>query len=161
MSKLESPRHDEFAAEVLRLAAGNVAQGGGPFACLVVKDGRVVAKGVNQVTPHKDPTAHAEVQAIRAACRALDDFELRDCEIYTSCEPCPMCLGAIYWSRVKAVYYCATRAQAAAAGFDDSLIYDEAAKPLGARLIPFHRVGEATSNAPFEAWTKLADRTLY
>src|SRR5204862_2744851 len=114
-----------FMAEAIRLSIENVRNGGGPFAAVVVKDGEIIARGVNRVTATNDPTAHAEVVAIREACKALGTFQLTGCEIYTSCEPCPMCLAAIYWSRPAKVYFANTKDDAAAVGFDDSLIYDE------------------------------------
>ena len=115
-----------FMKEAIRLATENVRAGrGGPFAAVVVKDGHIIASGTNSVTSTNDPTAHAEVTAIREACRALGTFQLSGCEIYTSCEPCPMCLGAIYWARPDRVFYAATASDAAAAGFDDSFIYEE------------------------------------
>ncbi|MEL6593868.1 MAG: nucleoside deaminase, partial [Bacteroidota bacterium] len=116
----------EFMREAIRLACENVASGqGGPFAAVVVKDGKIIATGVNRVTSDLDPTAHAEVNAIRAACKVLGSFQLDGCDIYTTCEPCPMCLGAIYWARAKQVYYANTQIDAAQIGFDDRFIYEE------------------------------------
>ncbi|MBD2860511.1 nucleoside deaminase [Paenibacillus oceani] len=152
-----------FMKEALSLACGN-AQGerGGPFGAVVVKDGRIIGRGANEVTSANDPTAHAEVQAIRDACRSLGDFRLTGCDVYTSCEPCPMCLGALYWARVRAVYYALDRADAAAAGFDDSLIYEEIAKPLEERRLPMIRLEPDPSAAnPFELWCQSTIKTEY
>lgn len=151
-----------FLQEALALAAENPARGGGPFAALVVCDGVVLGRGTNRVTAQNDPTAHAEVEAIRAACRRLESHQLSGCTIYASCEPCPMCLGAIYWARPARVVYAATRADAAAAGFDDALIYEEGALPPGVRTLPFVRVlmGEA-ARWPFDAWRDQATRINY
>jgi guanine deaminase len=116
----------ELMRRAIALAIENVRAGhGGPFAALVVKDNQVIAKGTNRVTPSNDPTAHAEIVAIREACRATNNFQLAGCDLYTTCEPCPMCLGAIYWARPARVFYASTAADAAAAGFDDAFIYDE------------------------------------
>src|SRR5271157_5858524 len=126
-----------FMARAIHLALQNVHSGqGGPFGAVVVKDGNMIAEGANQVTSTNDPTAHAEVLAIRAACAKLRVFELQGCEIYTSCEPCPMCLGAIYWARLSRVYFANADADASRIGFDDSLIYREIALPHGQRAIP-------------------------
>lgn len=134
---------------------------GGPFAARVVRGDAVIAVGWNQVTSLKDPTAHAEVQAIRAACRALGSFQLTGCTLYASCEPCPMCLGAIYWARPAAVVFAATRHEAAGAGFDDALVYEEIARSPGARRIPFEHVAHPRSREPFSTWLALADRIRY
>jgi tRNA(Arg) A34 adenosine deaminase TadA len=122
----ESVKHSYFMQLAIDLAASNLKSGkGGPFGAVVVKNGKIVGKGANQVTSTNDPTAHAEVVAIRDACKNLKSFQLEDCEIYASCEPCPMCLGAIYWSRAKNLFYAASREDAAQAGFDDSYIYQQ------------------------------------
>jgi tRNA(Arg) A34 adenosine deaminase TadA len=125
---------------------------GGPFGCVIVKDGKVVGEGWNRVTSTNDPTAHAEVVAIRDACKNLNSFQLEDCEIYTSCEPCPMCLGAIYWARPKKVYYASTHEDAADAGFDDSFIYTEINKEVHHRRIPMVQLGREKAKLVFEAW---------
>ncbi|MFD2615450.1 nucleoside deaminase [Paenibacillus gansuensis] len=154
----------DLLREAIRLAADNVRTGhGGPFGAIVVKDGVVVGRGTNEVTDSNDPTAHAEVQAIRAACRELGTYQLADCEIYTSCEPCPMCLGAIYWARPRAVYYYNTRHEAADIGFDDQLIYDEIAVPIQERRISFkHTTPDvAETDQPFVLWSRSADRVEY
>lgn len=151
----------EWMRQALDLAVRNVETGGGPFAALVLKDGRKVAEGVNSVTRENDPTAHAEVVAIRAACRQLGTFRLSGCELVTTCEPCPMCLGAIYWARLDRVYYAANRQDAAKSGFDDSLIYEEFAKPLPQRRIPLIAIEAVDSHAPFAAWQCAHSRTPY
>ncbi len=128
---------DRFMETAIALSIENVRSGsGGPFAALLVRNGSILATGTNQVTTMLDPTAHAEVVAIRAACQAVSSFQLGDCEMYTTCEPCPMCMGAIYWSRLAKVYYANTRDDAARAGFDDSLIFDQLRLPPGDRSIP-------------------------
>jgi guanine deaminase len=128
---------DRFMRQAIAMALENVRAGrGGPFGALVVRGEEVVGRGTNQVTANNDPTAHAEIVAIRDACQALGTFQLNDCEIYTSSEPCPMCLAAMYWARIRAYYYGSARADAANAGFDDALIYDEIGKPPEARLVP-------------------------
>lgn len=142
-----------FLKRAAQLAIDNVREGkGGPFGAVVVKDGVVIAEGANAVTLTNDPTAHAEVLAIRAACRRLGLFELKGAELYTSCEPCPMCLGAIYWARVDRVYYAATQQEASEAGFDDSFIYREIAVPPEARAIPMIHHPMAEALTPFEEW---------
>ena len=151
----------DFLKQAVELAVENVRRGGGPFAALVVRDGAVVATGVNRVTRDGDPTAHAEVVAIREACRTLGEFQLTGCEVYSSCEPCPMCLGAIYWARPARVYFAATQADAAAAGFDDSFIYRQIAMAPAKRDIPMIRVEDGTAARPFEEWAGKTDKTTY
>lgn len=154
--------HNYFLQRCLDLAQQQaLAPGGGPFAALVVKNGEIIAEGCNAVTGNCDPTAHAEVVAIRKACTALHDFQLHDCIIYSSCEPCPMCLGAIFWARPKAVYFAATREQAAAAGFDDSLIYEQIALTGAERAIPFYTLSVAAANEPFVLWKESVTKTEY
>jgi guanine deaminase len=145
-------------AEALRSAR---SPGGGPFGALVARDGEVVATGRNEVVARRDPTAHAEMLAIRAACAALESFQLAGCELYASCEPCPMCLGAIYWARPRAVYFAATRADAAAAGFDDAFIYEELDLPHDARALPVRRLDHPGAGGPFEAWAAKPGRIDY
>lgn len=146
----------------IALAAENVRSGrGGPFAALVVKDGRVIAEGINRVTSSNDPTAHAEVVAIREACRALGSFQLTGCDLYTTCEPCPMCLGAIYWARPARVFYAGTAADAAASGFDDAFIYDELRRPVAQRRIPMTQLLREESIAIFSAWNDKTDKQPY
>ena len=152
---------ESLIRQAIDLAMENVRRGGGPFGALVVKDGIVIAKGANQVTSLCDPTAHAEVVAIREACRVLGHFQLSGCDLYTSCEPCPMCLGAIYWARPERVYFAATQDDAAAAGFDDSFIYRQIELPHSERSIPMIHLQNGQSSAPFEAWINQANRKSY
>jgi len=143
----------EFMMQAIRLATENVTSGrGGPFGAVVVKDGKVIATGANQVTTINDPTAHAEVVALRNACQALGTFKLDGCELYTSCEPCPMCLAATYWARCEAIYYGCTAADAAKAGFDDAFLYEEMKKPLSERTIPIANLCEQEAWKAFQAW---------
>ncbi len=155
------PSDNDFLERAVALALANVEAGGGPFGAVIVRDGRVIAEGVNRVTQVNDPTAHAEIVAIREACRALNRFQLDNCAIYASCEPCPMCLGAIYWARLDAVYFAATREDAASAGFDDSLIYKEMPLDPGERKIAMRRVALPDSTAPFLAWARHVGRIPY
>lgn len=134
---------------------------GGPFGAVVVQDGVMIAEGNNRVLASNDPTAHAEVVAIRRATEKLGRFDLSDCEIYTSCEPCPMCLGAIYWARPKAVYYANTKHDAAAIAFDDSFIYDEIATPMSERAISFRHTPSDEAHAVFDEWAMKQDKTQY
>ncbi len=146
----------------IQVAIENVRSGrGGPFGALVVRNNELVATGVNLVTGTNDPTAHAEIVAIRAACEKLGTFQLSDCEIYTSCEPCPMCLGAIYWARPKQFYYSCTRQAAALAGFDDAFIYNELCLAPGQRSIPGHCLSPELGGKPFEEWAKTANKVPY
>jgi tRNA(Arg) A34 adenosine deaminase TadA len=146
----------------IELAIENVrARGGGPFGCVVVKDGRIIAEGANSVTTTNDPTAHAEVVAIRKACAALRSFQLDGCEIYTSCLPCPMCLGAIYWARPARVYYASSDRDAADAGFDDSFIYRELELPFHDRRIPMRQLMREESLQAFEVWKNTPGRIEY
>ncbi|MCH8960691.1 MAG: nucleoside deaminase [Bacteroidetes bacterium] len=151
-----------FMQEAIEQAIENVRTGrGGPFGALVVKDGEVVARGANLVTASNDPTAHAEVVAIRKACRSLGSFQLDDCDLYTSCEPCPMCLGAIYWARLRRVFYGGTHEDAAAAGFDDHFIYEELALPPGERYIEMIPLLRDEAQRAFDAWNKQEGRIEY
>ena len=151
-----------FMQRAIELAIENVRAGrGGPFGAVVVKDGRIIAEGANRVTTTNDPTAHAEIVAIREACRALGAFQLDGCEIYTSCQPCPMCLGAIYWARPARVYYACTEKDAADAGFDDSFIYRELDRPLAERAIPMLQLMREHSLKAFEVWKNTPDRIPY
>ncbi len=140
---------------------GMDANEGGPFGAIVVKDGKILARANNQVISLNDPTAHAEVQAIRKACSALGSFQLDGCILYTSCEPCPMCLGAIYWARPDKVYYANTREDAAEIDFDDNLIYQELDKPLETRKIPFEQIERDAALKVFREWTEKMDKTAY
>ena len=150
-----------FMRLAIALAHENIRGGGGPFAAVVVKDGRVISEGVNRVTVANDPTAHAEVMAIRAACQALKSFQLTDCDLYTSCEPCPMCLGAIYWARPARVFYAGTARDAAVAGFDDAFIYDEIALPHASRRVPMTGILREEGIGIFNAWVAKADKAPY
>ena len=152
---------EDFLREAIRVASENVARGGGPFGAIVVRDGEIVARAANRVTTSNDPTAHAEVEAIREACRVLGTFQLDDCEIYTSSEPCPMCLGAVYWARPTAVYYANGREVALAAGFDDDHIYDEFLLPPEQRRYPLARLEIDGADEPFQRWAEKADRVEY
>lgn len=152
----------EHLRQAIQLARQGVEDGrGGPFGCVIVRDGQVVGKGCNGVTSTNDPTAHAEIVAIRDACRQLGHYQLTDCVVYASCEPCPMCLGAIYWARPKRVVYAATRQQAAAAGFDDEFIYREIEVPEGERRIVFELSVEEGAEAVFDLWRERGDKSLY
>ncbi|WP_408006923.1 nucleoside deaminase [Pseudalkalibacillus sp. A8] len=151
-----------FMEKAIELALENVMSNqGGPFGAIVVKDGKIIGTGRNEVTASNDPTAHAEVQAIRAACQYLNDFQLIDCEIYTSCEPCPMCIGAIYWARPKAVYYACTKEDAAKIGFDDQFIYEQLSLPIDQRNITMKQISPNQYELPFKTWEKSKDKTHY
>lgn len=150
-----------MAEAIAEAGAGMAAGDGGPFGALVVQGQTVIARGHNQVIIDNDPTAHAEIVAIRAATKKLGRFDLSDCFLVTSCEPCPMCLGAIYWARLKKVYFAATRADAAAIGFDDLHIYNELPLDLDQRSLPFESVGRDEALAVFKAWQNKADKTPY
>lgn len=151
----------DFMKQAIELAVENVRGGGGPFAALIVKDGRIVATGVNRVTATNDPTAHAEIVAIRAACRAINSFQLDGCELYTTCEPCPMCMGAIYWARPRKVYFASSRFDAADAGFDDSMIYNELTLPYEDRKIPIQQLLRDEALVAFREWEKKTDKIPY
>jgi guanine deaminase len=154
--------HNKFMARAIQLSLENIESGrGGPFAAVVVKHGEIVAEGANCVTSTNDPTAHAEVVAIREACKKLNHFELKGCEIYTTCEPCPMCLGAIYWARPLRVYFANTAADAASAGFDDSVIYEEIPRPHAERKIPLIPMMREEALEAFHVWKSKADKTEY
>ena len=151
-----------FMAEAIRLATENVKSGnGGPFAAVIVKDNKIIASGVNKVTSTNDPTAHAEVTAIRNACKELKSFQLDDCDLYTSCEPCPMCLGAIYWARPKRVYFGNTKSDAAEIGFDDSFIYKEIETPIESRKIKIKQLMSDEAKASFIEWKNKTDKIEY
>jgi guanine deaminase len=159
-AKLASP--EDFLHIAIDLAIEKMKAGeGGPFGAVIVKDSTIVGRGWNSVTSTNDPTAHAEVVAIRDACRNLGSFQLDECELYTSCEPCPMCLGAIYWARPKAVYFAADRFAAAAAGFDDAFIYEEILKNFDARYIPTKQILSTEGARPFHEWSRKQDRVRY
>ena len=159
---MKSSANPEFLRRAIRLATENVLSGaGGPFGAVIVSEGRIVAEGVNTVTTANDPTAHAEVNAIRAAAGALGAFSLAGCQLYTSCEPCPMCLAAAYWARIDGIYYGASATDAERAGFDDSLIYRELRKDSAARKLPAMQLLSDEAWASFAAWIAAADKTAY
>jgi guanine deaminase len=145
----------ELSLEMMRSGRG------GPFGAVIVKDGKIIAEGSNQVTSTNDPTAHAEVVAVRRACQALQTFDLTGCEIYTSCEPCPMCLSAIYWARCARIYFANDRHDAAKIGFRDDFLYHEIPLPLGQRAIPASRLLQAEGWAAFEEWDRREDKIVY
>lgn len=154
--------HEYFMEKAIELSLENMrANKGGPFGAIIVKDGKIVGTGANHVTSDNDPTAHAEVVAIRDACKNLGTFQLDDCILYTSCEPCPMCLGAIYRARPKAIYYANTKIDAANIGFDDNFIYEELEKPLEMRKFEFHQLGRENALKVFEERSKKSDKIDY
>lgn len=154
--------HEEFMRRAIALSEENVRLGrGGPFGAVVVHDGRIVSEGTNLVTSHNDPTAHAEVVAIRRACEALGTFALRGCEIYSSCEPCPMCLCAIRWARLDRIYFANTRKDAARIGFDDARMYQELNSPPEKRSVPAHQLLADEARAAFDAWEAKPDKIKY
>ena len=153
---------EEIMKYAVELSRRNVREGyGGPFAAVVVKDGSIIAEGTNSVTSENDPTAHAEVNAIRRACQTLKTYQLDGCEFYTTCEPCPMCLGAIYWARPDKVYYANTREDAASIGFDDLHIYQELTRPLKERKIPMIQLLRQEALTVFREWNEMADKKKY
>jgi guanine deaminase len=153
---------EEFMRRAIALGIENVRTGqGGPFGAVVVKDGRLVAEGANRVTTTNDPTAHAEIVVIREACRVLGVFQLTGCDLYTTCEPCPMCLGAIYWARPARVFYACVAADAAAAGFDDAFIYEELKYPPEGRRMPMEQLLREESMEIFSLWKSQANKTPY
>jgi guanine deaminase len=153
---------NSFMARAIQISIENVTSGrGGPFGAVIVQDGKIISEAANQVTSTNDPTAHAEVLAIRAACAKLGIFELHGCEIYTSCEPCPMCLGAIYWARLARVFFANDAADAAKINFDDSLIYREIAQPHALRTIPMIQIMREEALAGFRAWQEKSDKIVY
>jgi guanine deaminase len=152
----------EFMREAIRLSVENVtSKAGGPFGAVVVKDGKIIARGVNQVTATNDPTAHAEVVAIRNACKALNTFQLDGCEIYTSCEPCPMCLGAIYWARPSKLFYANCKQDAADIKFDDQFIYEELAKPIEERQLFTRQILREEALEAFKKWAESEQKIEY
>lgn len=152
----------KFMKKAIRISVANVEnQKGGPFGAVIVKDGKIIARGSNQVTASNDPTAHAEVVAIRKACKALKTFQLSGCEIYTSCEPCPMCLGAIYWARPDKLYYANSKEDAAAIQFDDQFIYEEIARPVGERKLFTKQILREKAQEAFEKWKTSATKIEY
>lgn len=150
----EQQNNEKFMRMAIQLSEQNVEQGsGGPFGAVIVKEGMVIARSANKVVPQKDPTAHAEISAIRLACKELDTYNLEGCVIYTSCEPCPMCLGAIYWTRLDKIYYANTKADAAAIAFDDQLIYEEINRLPAERKLPTVQLLREEAQIAFKKWT--------
>lgn len=159
---MERSYNEKFLYRAIALANNNIEQGtGGPFAAVIVKDGEIVAESVNTVTSDNDPTAHAEINAIREACKKLGDFQLSGCQLYASCEPCPMCLGAIYWARPDVVFFAASQEDAAFGGFDDAFIYDEIEKSQTERTIPFIRKPLPEGRKVFENWNRTEHKITY
>ncbi|WP_407430215.1 nucleoside deaminase [Arcticibacter sp.] len=155
-------QHLKFMEHAISLAERNIHEClGGPFGAVIVKDNVIIAESQNLVTSSNDPTAHAEVSAIRKACEKLQTFDLSGCVLYTSCEPCPMCLGAVYWSRISELFYAGTRTHAAAAGFDDEFIYNELGLPVAQRQLPTHQILAEEANMLFKAWKDSENKTLY
>jgi tRNA(Arg) A34 adenosine deaminase TadA len=153
---------EKFMREAIALASDGMRRGrGGPFGCVVVRNGEVIARGNNRVTSDNDPTAHAEVTAIREACRKLGKFSLEECELYTSCEPCPMCLAAIYWARIPSVFFANTRADAAAIGFDDDFIYQQIPLPIERRSLKMQPLLRDEAQHTFAEWAKKPDKVRY
>ncbi len=162
MTDLLTENERNFLLHAVKLSRNGIKSGsGGPFGCVIVKEGVIIGEGFNQVTSANDPTAHAEVVAIRAACRKLNTYQLSGCDIYSSCEPCPMCLGAIYWARPRRVIYANTKKEAAQIQFDDDFIYREISLPLPDRKIPFIHVPLAEAQDVFNEWEKMADKKNY
>jgi guanine deaminase len=154
--------HENFMRMAIELSEHNVKQGmGGPFGAVIVKDGMVVARSSNKVVPQNDPTAHAEISAIRLACQELNTHDLSGCEIYASCEPCPMCLGAIYWARIDKIYFANTKADAAGIGFDDQFIYNELHLPMEKRKLQFKQLMRDDALNAFKLWSEAESRTEY
>lgn len=151
----------ELMQRAIDLAVENVRNGGGPFGAVIARGGEIVAEGVNRVTSQHDPTAHAEVQAIRKACSKLNTFDLTGLDIYASCEPCPMCLGAIYWAHLDHLYFAGTKDDAARIGFDDAFIYKELPLPIHERKLPTEAIMNAEAQAPFVAWQEKDDKVEY
>jgi len=153
--------NEEFMREAVKLSLKNIDEGGGPFGAVIVKDGEIIAKGTNRVTANNDPTAHAEINAIREASQKLGTFDLSGCQIYSSCEPCPMCLGAIYWARLDKIYFANTKNDARDIDFDDSFIYEELEKPIEKRKIPTTQLLREEAIAAFEKWRDKEDKIEY
>ena len=152
----------KFMLEAIKLSIDNVSSGkGGPFGAVIVKDGKIIARGANEVIVTKDPTAHAEVVAIRNACNTLQSFQLNGCDIYTSCEPCPMCLGAIYWARPDRLFYANSKEDAAAIDFDDQFIYEEIAKPIAERKLFTQQLLREEASEAFKKWRESGLKTAY
>ena len=151
----------KFMRKAIALSGRSVDKGGGPFGAVIVKDGKIIASASNQVTLNNDPTAHAEIQAIRKACKKLKTFDLSDCKLYTSCEPCPMCLSAIYWARINQYYFANNKQDAGKIGFDDAFIYSELKKPSGQRSIQQKQILREEALVVFEKWENKVDKVEY
>ena len=159
---MEKQSHEKFMRMAIALSESNVLNStGGPFGAVIVKDGKLIAKSANKVTSTNDPTAHAEVAAIRLACKKLKTFDLSGCIVYTSCEPCPMCLSAIYWAHIDIIYYANTKADAGNIGFDDQFIYDELEKPMEERKVPVKQLLRSEAQQAFKLWESSAQRKDY
>ena len=152
---------DFFMQKAIELSIKNIHNNGGPFGCVIVKNNKIISEGVNGVTQNNDPTAHAEIVAIRNACKKLNTFDLSGCELYTSCEPCPMCLSAIYWSHIDLVYYGNSRENAAEIQFDDKFIYDEMKKDINERKIPLKQILKDEDIKAFNLWAETENKTKY
>ena len=152
---------DFFMQKAIELSIKNIHNNGGPFGCVIVKNNKIISEGVNGVTQNNDPTAHAEIVAIRNACKKLNTFDLSGCELYTSCEPCPMCLSAIYWSHIDIVYYGNSRENAAEIEFDDKFIYDEIKKEINERKIPLKQILKDEAIKAFNLWSQTENKTKY
>ena len=152
---------NEFMKRAIELSIESVNNGGGPFGCVIVKDEKIISEGSNKVTSSNDPTAHGEIVAIREACKSINNFSLNGCELYSTCEPCPMCLAAIYWARIDKVYYANTRKDAQKIGFDDSLIYSEFQKNIDKRKIPMIQMLRNEALKAFDLWDKKIDKVKY
>ena len=152
---------NEFMKRAIELSVENVDKGGGPFGSVIVKNNKIIAEGANKVTTTNDPTAHGEIVAIREACKKLNNFNLNECELYSSCEPCPMCLSAIYWARINKIYFANTREDAQKIDFDDSLIYSEIQKNINGRQIPMIQMMRSEALKAFELWDKKTDKVKY
>ena len=152
---------NEFMKRAIELSLANLDKGGGPFGSVIVKNNKIIAEGSNTVTQNNDPTAHGEIIAIREACKKLNNFSLEECELYSTCEPCPMCLSAIYWARIDKIYYANTRADAQKIDFDDSLIYTELQKNIDKRKIPMIQMMRSEALKVFDLWDKKTDKVKY
>ena len=153
--------NEKFMLRAIKLSKESIVKNGGPFGCIIVKNAKIIAEGTNQVTKNNDPTAHAEIVAIRNACQKLQTFDLSGVELYTSCEPCPMCLSAIYWSHIDKIYYGNTRLNAAMIGFDDNFIYDELSINLNKRKIPLKQINQKQALISFKEWELKEDKIKY
>ncbi len=154
-------QHHNFMHQAIRLAEENIPQGGGPFGAIIVKDNDIIGTGTNQVTNHNDPTAHAEIMAIRTACTTINDFSLTGCILYSSCEPCPMCLSAIYWARISKLYFGASHKDAGKAGFRDDFLYEELNLPPHERSLEMAQIKCQEALTPFDIWRTIETKILY